>query len=119
MDAIERNKILIEKLARLSSISSETPPLNGAVTISVEGGEFLLQVSHLVDLPAERARLLKTIKKHDAEIKLLKEKLSNKKFMTKAPKSVISDTRIRLTDLDQELIKLSSGLKRLNDFGVL
>ncbi len=119
LNAIERNKILIEKLARLSSISSETPPLNEAVTISVEGGEFLLQVSHLVDLPAERARLLKTIKKYDVEIKLLKDKLSNKKFMTKAPKSVISDTRIRLTDLDQELTKLYSGLKRLNDFGAL
>ena len=114
-EVLDKNKILIERLARLSSISISNQKLDGIVTVPVEGGEFALDVRDLIDLPTEKARILKTVKKNNDEIIILKNKILNEKFMTQAPVAVINEARLRLTELDQNLIKLSSALNRLKD----
>ena len=114
-EVLDKNKILIERLARLSSISISNQKLDGIVTVPVEGGEFALDVRDLIDLPAEKARISKTVKKNNDEIIILKNKILNEKFMTQAPVAVINEARLRLTELDQNLIKLSSALNRLKD----
>mgnify|MGYP007000440798 CR=1 len=45
---ISRNRVLIERLARLSSISEECRQLDGVVAITVEGGEFALQIAKFI-----------------------------------------------------------------------
>ena len=116
-EVIERNKILIERLARLSSISETDQQLDGIVTITVDGGEFALHIADLIDIPAERASLLKTISKNNDEVNMLKNKLSNEKFLKNAPPIVINEAKVRVEDLDQDLIKLSSAINRLQGGG--
>ena len=112
-EVIKRNKILIERLARLSSISKTDQQLDGIVTVTVDGGEFALNIADLIDIPAERSRLLKTISKNNNEVNMLKNKLSNEKFLKNAPQTVINEAKGRLEDLNQDLIKLSSAMTRL------
>jgi valyl-tRNA synthetase len=110
---IEKNRILIERLARLSSISFSEQHLRGIVTITVEGGEFALPISDLIDLPSEKARLFKTIEKTEKEATMLTIKLANEKFISKAPETVINEVKIRLEELNKEQKKLSGALDRL------
>ena len=114
-EVINRNTILITRLARLSSISLNHQSSAGMVTITVEGGEFGLQIADLIDLPEERSRLQKTLKKNNAEVFTLKQKLSNTKFISKAPELVINEAKMRLAVLDEESIKLSGALQRLKE----
>ena len=116
---IEQNRILIERLARLSSISSSEQSLTGIVTITIEGGEFALPISDLIDLPSEKARLFKTIEKAEKEVSMLSLKLSNEKFINQAPETVISEVKARLEELTKEQIKLSDALGRLREVGPL
>jgi valyl-tRNA synthetase len=110
---IEKNRILIERLARLSSISSSEQHLRGIVTLTLEGGEFALPISDLIDLPSEKARLFKTIEKTEKEVTMLTAKLANEKFIIKAPETVINEVKIRLEELIKEQKKLSGALYRL------
>ena len=110
---IEKNRILIERLARLSSISSSEQHLRGIVTLTLEGGEFALPISDLIDLPSEKARLFKTIEKTEKEVTMLTAKLANEKFIIKAPETVINEVKIRLEELSKEQKKLSGALDRL------
>ena len=114
---IEKNRILIERLARLSSISYSEQHLTGIVTITVEGGEFALPISDLIDLPSEKARLFKTIEKTENEVSMLSAKLANEKFINKAPETVINEVKIRLEELNKEQKKLSGALDRLKAVG--
>ena len=114
---IEKNRILIERLARLSSISSGEQHLTGIVTITIEGGEFALPISDLIDLPSEKARLFKTIEKTEKEVFMLSAKLANEKFIGNAPETVINEVKIRLVELNKEKIKLSGALGRLKEVG--
>ena len=110
---IEKNRILIERLARLSSISFNEEHLRGIVTLTLEGGEFALPISDLIDLPSEKARLFKTIEKTEKEVTMLTAKLANEKFIIKAPETVINEVKIRLDELIKEQKKLSGALDRL------
>ena len=112
-DVIIKNQILIERLARLSTIFKSDKLQDGNVTVTVEGGEFSLQISNFIDLPAERNRLVKAVKKNSDEINMLKNKLSNEKFINNAPGDVINEARIRLVELKTDLTKLSTALSRL------
>ena len=110
---IEKNRILIERLARLSSISFNEEHLRGIVTLTLEGGEFALPISDLIDLPSEKARLFKTIEKTEKEVTMLTAKLANEKFIIKAPETVINEVKMRLDELIKEQKKLSGALDRL------
>ncbi len=110
---LERNRALVERLARVSEfqVADETP--KGAVTLPVEGGAFALPLAGEIDVAAEKARLEKSLGKLSKEAGGLKGKLANEKFLAKAPEDVILDQRARLESLDDEISKLNSALERL------
>ena len=110
---VSQNKILIERLARLSLLSKEFTQSDELILITVEGGEFALYVSELIDIAVEKTRLLKTLEKNNEDCLMLRNKLANEKFISQAPQEVINDSRTRLTELEQNVVKLSSALQRL------
>jgi valyl-tRNA synthetase len=116
-EALRRNKFLIERLARLSGIEGPQQARKGSVTIVVEGGEFALEIINFIDLTAEKERLKKSIDKVQKEMDSLKNKIENKKFIANAPAQVIAETGERLSDLNEELLKLSAAKQRLENAG--
>jgi len=74
-------------------------------------GEILLIVD--VDLAAERERLDKEIAKIENELRAVEEKLSNKSFVDRAPKSVVQEHRQRKANFTEQLKKLKEARERL------
>ena len=111
--ALDNNKLLIMRLARVESITLASEPPNGAVTLPVEGGQFCLPLADIIDVEAEKARLNKAIEKLEKELNSINQKLSNDKFISNAPASVILENKTRLEVGGEELLTLQAALKRV------
>jgi valyl-tRNA synthetase len=108
-----RNAALIQRLARIESLSeAETAP-KGAVTIAVEGGTFCLPLAGIIDVAEERARLEKTMAKLDKDLSGLRGRLSNPKFVESAPEEVVEETRDLVAQKEDEAAKIRAALERL------
>ncbi|MXU66077.1 valine--tRNA ligase [Oceanomicrobium pacificus] len=110
---LDRNRALVERLARVSEFQMADAAPKGAVTLPVEGGTFCLPLADVIDLSAEQARLDKALGKLDKEIKGLSSKLGNEKFLAKAPEEIVAEQRERLATAESEAEKLRAAQARL------
>ena len=83
------------------------------VQILVDETTLFLAVGEVIDVTKEKARLLKEIEKLSGEVGKIKAKLSNEKFMTRAPDHVIEEQRVRLSEAEQSCHKLEGAVGRL------
>jgi valyl-tRNA synthetase len=113
--AFDRNRAMIERLARLSEVTKVDALPKGAVTVAVEGGVFGLPIADLIDVGEEKARLEKALDKLGKEIGGLKGRLSNPKFVESAPEDVVDETRENLAQREEEEGKLKAALARLEE----
>ena len=111
--ALDNNKLMIMRLARVESVTLASEAPNGAVTLPVEGGQFCLPLADIIDLEAEKARLNKAIDKLEKELNSINQKLSNDKFISNAPAAVILENRTRIEVGGKELLTLQAALKRV------
>ncbi|MEL6582902.1 MAG: valine--tRNA ligase [Pseudomonadota bacterium] len=114
---LERNRVLIERLARLEPVEFADSAPEGSVTLPIEGAEACLPLKGLVDVAAESARLKKASAKLEKEIGGLTSKLSNEKFLAKAPEDVVAEQRERLETAKDELAKLQQAAARVASLG--
>ena len=56
----------------------------------VTGAELFLPLEGLIDIDEEIARLAKELEKWAKEVKLVQGKLSNERFVSKAPEAVVA-----------------------------
>ena len=111
------NQALIQRLARVDSLT-ETPEMpKGAVTITVEGGLFALPLADIIDIAEEKARLEKTLGKLEKEMGGLSGRLKNPKFVASAPPAVVAESRDLLSQKEDEQGKLRAALDRLAALG--
>ncbi len=112
--AMDRNRALIERLARIEAFETAEAAPKGSVTLPVEGGTFCLPLAEIIDVDEEKARLKKSLDKIEKEIKGLSSKLGNEKFVANAPEEIVEDNRARLAQAEDEAAKLSAALSRLS-----
>ena len=115
--ALDNNKALIMRLARLENIKSATDAPKGAVTLPVEGGQFCLPLADIIDIDAEKARLNKAIEKVKKELNGIKSKLNNEKFVNNAPEAVVAENRARIETGGEELAVLQAAMDRVTALG--
>lgn len=94
---------LVAALARLDLAGGEGAPIAG---VAVPGGAADLLPSDEVDLEAARARVAAERERLQAEIRRAEGKLSNEKFVAKAPEAVVQEERDKLARLRAELGQL-------------
>ncbi|MCF6272896.1 MAG: valine--tRNA ligase [Rhodobacteraceae bacterium] len=111
--ALKGNDMLIRRLARLSDVSLAAEAPKGAVTVAVEGGTFCLPLADIIDISAEKSRLHKALDKLAKETGGLKGKLSNEKFLAKAPEAVVNENRENLVRAESEAVRIREALERL------
>jgi valyl-tRNA synthetase len=104
---------LIMRLARIESIEAVTEIAEGAVQVVVDEATFVLPIAEVIDLSAEQARLEKEIGKLDAEIERFDKKLSNEKFVAKAPPEVVETERERRSEASATREKVVEALDRI------
>ena len=115
--ALDNNKSMIMRLARVEEITTATDAPKGAVTLPVEGGQFCLPLADIIDIDAEKARLNKAIEKLEKELNGIKGKLKNEKFVNNAPQAVVAENRARIVSGDEELATLHAAMARVNALG--
>lgn len=108
-----RNESLILRLARIEGLSEVADMPKGAVTIPVEGGIFGLPIADAIDVDEEKDRLSKSLKKLEKDLMGLQKRLGNPKFVASAPDEVITETRERAAQLEDETAKINAALTRL------
>ena len=86
----------LKRLANASevTVAADAPAdVNGLVSVVTSAAKLYIPLAELVDLDAERARLAKEIEKAEKYLAGIEKKLSNEKFVSKAPEAVVQRER--------------------------
>jgi valyl-tRNA synthetase len=75
---------------------------------------LFLEIAGLVDVDEERARLRRELAKAEAEIDRLDTKLSDERFLARAPEAVVAEQRERRIEADLSRRKLDRAVARLS-----
>ena len=111
--AWENNSEMIQKLARITELTSADKIPKGSIAISAKGASFALPLEDIIDVEEEKKRLSKSLDKLQKEISALKGRLQNSKFIESAPEEVILETKENLVLREEEEAKLSSAASQL------
>jgi valyl-tRNA synthetase len=114
-DTLIKWKSYLMPLAGLSRLEVEEPgikPPQSAADIRTEM-EIYVPLAGIVDLVEERARLTKEQQKAEKELEALKNKLSNKSFVERAPAEVVAKDKARVGELEVRIGKLGENVRRI------
>jgi valyl-tRNA synthetase len=104
-------------LARVADISFADTVPQGAVQLVVRGEVAALPLMGVIDLDAERARLVKEMAKADADIAHADAKLGNPNFVARAPEEVIEEEKEKRDEAQARKAKIAEALERLKASG--
>ncbi|MFN3671813.1 MAG: valine--tRNA ligase [Bosea sp. (in: a-proteobacteria)] len=110
---IENWRPMIERLARISQIDFATAAPGQSAQIIVRGEVAALPLAGIIDLDAERARLIKETAKLDQDIATVDRKLGNPDFMARAPEDIVEENRERKAAAEARKQKIAEALARL------
>ncbi|AGF74673.1 valyl-tRNA synthetase [Bartonella australis AUST/NH1] len=113
-ERVQRYDAVLKRLARIEMIqfSDNAPAMSAQIILG--GTTFCLPLGQLIDLNAERARLLKDIDKIQQHIEKTLVKLNNPRFIENARPEVVEVERARITDLCAAKERISVALGRLS-----
>ncbi|WP_341299931.1 valine--tRNA ligase [Lysinibacillus sp. FSL H8-0500] len=111
---LEANKAYLEKFCNPETltIGEDLEAPGQSMTAVVTGAQVFLPLVGLINLEEEIARLEKELEKWAKEVKLVTGKLSNEKFVAKAPEALVNAEREKLADYES---KHTVVLKRLEE----
>lgn len=114
VEALREAASLMGTLARaaITVDPAASRPAHSAVAVA-DGCEVYVELEGVVDLGAERQRVLKEIDRASREITFFEGKLSRQDFVERAPADVVARERDRLAATRAVLDKLTAGLKAL------
>ncbi|HVE85007.1 MAG TPA: class I tRNA ligase family protein, partial [Myxococcales bacterium] len=114
-EALHRWKSYVLPLAGLSELEVGPPgpkPAQSAAHVT-DQMEIYVPLAGVIDLDAERARLLKEIAKVAADLSAVERKLGNPSFLERAPADVVQKDRDRVEELKARKAKLHEHLQRI------
>ncbi len=111
---VDRWTDAIRRLARATDVL----PLHGNVPNNsaqavLDETTIVLPLEGLIDIAAERARLVKERDKLSIEAEKISQKLGNSDFVSRAPEVVVAENRDRLEAARSEVARLQAALDRL------
>jgi valyl-tRNA synthetase len=112
---LRANEAFLRRLARLGDIryQHDGDRLRGAALSVIEGAEVHVPLAGLVNLQEEIKRLEKEIGKATNELASVQRKLSDPKFLERAPEEVVEKDRDRAGQLEEKRQSLERSLERL------
>jgi len=106
---LDENQQFLSALAKLETITVLADDDNAPLSATAVVGDLsvLIPMAGLIDKEAELARLSKAIDKLEKDADRTRGKLSNEKFVGKAPEAVINKEKAKLADAESALAKLA------------
>ena len=115
--AWDNNQTLIQRLARIETLTAVDAFPKGCVTIPMDGGTFGIPLAGLIDVAEEVARLEKSLGKLGKELGGLRGRLNNPKFVASAPEEVVIEAKANLALREDEEAQLKAAMARLAELG--
>ena len=114
-ERMEIHKPYLQKLAKLKDISwlADGHEAPASATQRFDELEILVPLEGLIDVDAERSRLMKEINKLLSGLKAVETKLNNKKFVNNAPSSIVIKEREKKNQISSTLESFETQLKNL------
>ncbi len=113
---LTRHSDMLCRLAGLSSAAVHrqfAKPAAAAAAV-IDSAEIFLQLEGIIDFNEERARLQKEMEKIKEDMDFVGNKLSNDKFVQRAPADVVEKEREKHDLLKQKADKLLENIERIN-----
>ncbi|PKR79127.1 valine--tRNA ligase [Halalkalibacillus sediminis] len=108
-DELKNQQQYLEKFCNPEelSIGTDVSAPEQSKSAVVSGAEIFFPLEGLIDIDAEIKRLEDELTKWDSEVERVKKKLSNEKFVNKAPEAVVQEERDKEKDYleKQEMVK--------------
>jgi len=107
----------IQILARARPVTfpssrEEAPPQENTLVLVLKESEVIIPMESMIDLEAERKRLLGEVEQIQAEVARLEARLKDRAFLTKAPAAVVDRERQKLYALTDKLGRLRQQISR-------
>ena len=114
--ALEAQRAFIQRIGKLGEfvIASEGERPEGSVSFGDANLEAFVKLGGLVDLAAERARLLKELEKNAKELEGVRKTLANQGFLAKAAADIVAAKRARATELSELAEKIRAQVDDLS-----
>jgi valyl-tRNA synthetase len=114
---INEQSMLLQRVGRVQSVTvlrdDDEPPT--CATALLGDMRLLVPMKGLIDVEAERARLVKQQDKVNVDLQRSNAKLVNEKFVKNAPAEVVSQERARVAEFERTIQQLSEQLEKLNE----
>ncbi len=88
--------------------------LSGLVSVVTHGATAYMPLRELVDLQAERDRIAKELEKAKNGLRITEGKLSNEKFVSKAPENVVKAEREKVEKYRELIAKLEESARQMS-----
>ncbi|WP_336046356.1 valine--tRNA ligase [Solibacillus ferritrahens] len=114
---LEANKGYIEKFCNPDglTIGTELEAPAQAMSAVVSGAEIFMPLAGLINIDEEIARLEKELEKWAKEVKLVSGKLSNERFVSKAPEALVATEREKLADYEAKYATVEKRIAELKN----
>ena len=112
---LDKNRSYLERFCNPSelTVDTEISAPEDAMTAIVTGAEIFLPLEGLIDFEKEIARLEKELEKWESEVALVEKKLSNEKFVSKAPEKVVGAEKQKQVEYIDKREKVKQRLEEL------
>ncbi|NLC78868.1 MAG: class I tRNA ligase family protein, partial [Ruminococcaceae bacterium] len=110
----EKGADFIKRLASAEEVITGTSfDISGAVQVVTDSARVLIPMAELVDTEKERARLNKELEAVEKDIAVLKGRLENEQFTSKAPAKIIEQEREKLGKAADKKANIEQSLSNL------
>ena len=106
----------IQRLAYASAVTfADAAPadLNGQISVVTANATAYMPLAELVDVKAELERIAKEKEKAENGLRIVMQKLSNEKFVSKAPETVVNAEKERAAKFQELIAKLEESAKAM------
>ena len=113
-DQIQNQAVLIQTLARVESFEFANEPITGVISEVFDGMTLQIPLLGVIDVEAEKARLIKEIENQSAFVERTKIQLENQAFIAKAPEKIVSAKRLSMEEAAKSVEKMRDVLAHLS-----
>ena len=104
---------IIKKMGNLSNVTVVTSKPEGAASFMVRTTEYFIPLGNLIDVEEELKKLEADLKYQEGFLQSVLKKLSNEKFVSKAPANVIEMERKKQSDAETKIAALKESIAAL------
>ena len=104
---------VVKKMANLSAVTVVDSKPEGAASFMVGTTEYFIPLGNLIDVEEELKKLEADLKYQEGFLQSVLKKLSNEKFVSKAPANVIEMERKKQSDAETKIVALKESIAAL------